>query len=395
VGPITLFETGSFPVKIAAEVKNFDAKAYIKQRKSLKVMARDIQLAVSCAALAMADAGLDKPGAMDPRRIGTSLGAGLIPTEIDELGIAIVNSRDGQQQFDIRKFGKDGLEYLFPLWLLKYLPNMLACHVSIIYDLQGPNNTITTASAASAHAIGEGLRVIQRGDADAMVCGGSDSKINPLSMVRFNLLKLLSTRNEEPVRASRPFDRDRDGMVVGEGAGGLILEELGHAKKRGAKIYAEAAGFGATCDGRMEGLSCSDGSERHTAMRAALDDAKVAPADVDFVSAHAIGVRENDRLEAVAITRAFQEAATRVPVTSWKSSIGLLAAGAGAVDAVACVLAAQNDMIPPTLHCENPGPECVFPIVRETRKSPVRTVLCNSCSFAGQNAILVIKKFVE
>lgn len=393
VGPITFFETGSFPVKIAAEVKNFDAKQYIKQRKSLKVMARDIQLAVACASLAMTDAGLDTPGKMDPRRFGTSLGAGLIPTEINELGVAIVNSRDGQQQFDIRKFGKEGLEHLFPLWLLKYLPNMLACHISIMYDLQGPNNTITTACAASSQAIGEGFRVIQRGDADAMICGGSDSKINPLSMVRYNLLKVLSTRNDEPTKASRPFDRDRDGMVVGEGAGMLILEELDHAKKRGAKIYAELVGFNSTCDGVTVGVTCSDGSARDIAMRAALQAAKVNPEDVDFVSAHATGVKENDRNEALAICRAFGAAARRVPVGSFKSVMGQLGAGAGAVEAVACVLALQHNVLPPTLNCENPDPECVFPIVRQVRECPVRTVLCNASSFTGQNASLVLKKF--
>jgi len=394
VGPITSFETGNFHVKIAAEIKNFDPKALIKQRKSLKVMARDIQLAVACASLAMMDAGLEQPGKVDPRRIGTSLGAGLIPTEINELGVAIVNSRDGQQQFDIRKFGKEGLEYLFPLWLLKYLPNMLACHVSIIYDLQGPNNTITTACAASSQAIGEGFRVIRRGDADMMVCGGSDSKINPLSLLRYGLLKVLATRNDEPQKASRPFDRDRNGMVVGEGAGIMILEELDHARKRGAKIYAELAGFCSTCDGRMVGLACSDGSARDIAMKGAMEDAQVNPSEVDYICAAAIGTKAHDRAEAQAIRRAFGEVADRAPVTSLKSVMGHLGAGAGVVEAVAAALATQHDVVPPTLNCENLDPECALAVVREAQQRPVRNVLCNVSSFAGQNASLVIKKFV-
>jgi 3-oxoacyl-[acyl-carrier-protein] synthase II len=393
VGPITLFDTGAFPVRIAAEIKDFDPKAYIKQRKSLKVMARDIQLAVACANIAMSDAGLDQSGKVDPRRIGTSLGAGLIPTEINELAVAIVASRDGQQKFDMRMFGKEGLEHLFPLWLLKYLPNMLACHVSIIYDLQGPNNTITTACAASAQALGEGFRVIMRGDADVMVCGGSDSKINPLSMVRYTLLKVLSTRNDAPDKASRPFDRDRDGMVVGEGAGILIFEELEHARKRGARIYAEIGGFGSTSDAHMDGLNCADGSGRDIAMKAALDDARVNPSEVDFICAHAIGGRDNDAYEAAALRRAFGETTARTPVTSLKSGLGQMGAGGAAVEAVACALATRDGVIPPTLNCDNPDPEVTFPIVREPRRCPVRTVLCNASSFAGQNAGLVIKKF--
>jgi 3-oxoacyl-[acyl-carrier-protein] synthase II len=272
---------------------------------------------------------------------------------------------------------------------------MLACHVSIMYDLQGPSNTITTACAASSQAIGEGFRVIRRGDADMMVCGGSDAKINPLSMIRYCLLKVLSTRNGEPERASRPFDRDRDGMVVGEGAGILILEELEHAKKRGAKIYAELAGFSSTCDAHMSGMACSDGAARDIAMKDALEDARVGVPDVDLVCAHAIGTKENDRAEAGALRRAFGEAAARVPVTSFKSAMGQLGAGAGAVEAVAAALAAQKGVIPPTLNCENPDPECAFAIVRQTQERPVRAVLCNASSFAGQNASLVVKKFVD
>ncbi len=393
VAPITFFETGAFPVRIAAEVHNYDPKTHIKQRKSIKVMARDIQLAVACATMAMADAGIEQPGKVDPARIGTSLGAGLIPTDINELGVAIVASQDGQQQFDIRKFGKDGLERLFPLWLLKYLPNMLACHVSIMYDLQGPNNTITTACAAGSQAIGEGFLVIRRGDADMMVCGGSDAKINPLSMLRYSLLKLLSARNNEPEKASRPFDRDCDGMVVGEGAGIVILEELEHAKKRGAKIYAELAGFGSTCDARTAGATPTSESARDIAMKTAMDDAKVGPAEIDFVCAHAIGVAGNDRLEATAIQRAFGEACAKTAVTSFKSLMGQLGAGGGAVDAVGAVMAVRNDAVPPTLNCDNPNAECVFPIVREAQRRPLRNVLCNASSFAGQNASLVIRKF--
>ena len=392
VGPITFFEMGKFSVRIAAEIKNFDPKAHIKQRKSLKVMARDIQLAVACASMAMEDGGLEQPGKVNPRRIGTSLGAGLIASDINELGVAIVHSRDGQQQFDIRKFGKEGLEHLFPLWLLKYLPNMLACHVSIMYDLQGPNNTITTACAASSQAIGEGFRVIRRGDADMMVCGGSDSKINPLSMLRYYLLKVLSTRNDDPARASRPFDRDRDGMVVGEGAGIMILEELEHAKKRGAKIYAELAGFCSTCDGRLAGTAGSDGSARDIAMKGALEDAQIGPAEVSYICAHATGTKYNDRMEAAAIRRAF--GAVQAPVTSLKSSMGQMGAGAGAVEAVAAVMSTMRNVVPPTLNCENLDPECSLPVVRTPEQRPVQNVLCNVSSFAGQNASLVIRKYV-
>ncbi len=393
IGPITLFNAEGFKVNFGGEVKNFHAQEYIEQKKSLKVMARDIQLAVAAARLAMEDSKLDSKS-LDPVRFGLSLGAGLISTSIEELGPAVRNSANEKGEFDIHRFGHEGMTTLFPLWLLKYLPNMLACHISINYNAQGPNNTITTACCASTQAIGEAFRVIQRNDADIMLAGGSDSKINPLSMLRYELLGVLSHRQEEPIKASRPFDRDRDGFVVGEGSGIVILEELEHAVRRGAKIYGELVGYGTASEGNgiLELHPHARGLVR--SMKEALSESGMQPSQIDYVSAHGLSDPKKDRLETFAIKEVFGTHAKKLAVSSIKSMIGHLGAGAGVVEFISSLLSLQAGMIPPTINYENPDPECDLDYVpNAARRKPLSAVLSNSYSFGGQSACLVSKRW--
>ena len=393
VGPITKLDPSPLPCHFAAEVRGFDARKYVPKRKSLKVMAQDIQWAVAAAELAVQEAGLDTK-AVDHPRFGVSFGGGLIPSELDELGPAVAESLDGQKQYDIRRWGTQGLAQLFPLWMLKYLPNMLACHISIFHDAQGPNNTITMAEASGHLAVGEAFRVITRGAADMFIAGGSDSKVTALGLVRLSLLKAISQRNDAPERASRPFDADRDGVVAGEGAGALILEELDHAKQRGATIHAELVGFGASCEG-VDGMAGGPTVRGLAlAMRRAIDEAGLQPDDIPVVCAHGLGDRRCDVVEAQAIREVFGPDVERPLVTAPKSFYGNLGAGGGAVDLIVAALAVAHDIIPPSLNYERPDPECPVAVVAGKPKSAdVRAVVSTAFTTAGQVGSLVLKKF--
>lgn len=351
VGPIGAFDASGLPVRIAAQVPDFDGKHYLdkKDRKSLKVMARTIQLAVAGAHDALADSGVDM-ARLDPTRFGVDFGANLIASELEELGPPARLSASGRiGEVDLRRWGGEGLASMPPLWMLKYLPNMLACHVAILHNAQGPNNTITESDVASLLAIGEAYRVLQRGLADFMLAGGGDSKINPLSMARQCTFAQLSRRNDAPELACRPFDRDRDGGVIGEGGTVLVLEELGHARNRGARIYAEVVGFGAAFDTDRSGAGV------RRAVRAALADAGVGPDAIDHVNAHGVGTVGDDRAEARGLHDALN---ADVPVFAAKSYFGNLGAAAGATELAASVLALARGHRPGSLHCEHPDPMC-------------------------------------
>jgi len=392
---IQQFDATGFKTEIAGEVPDFDPKPFLKQRKALKVMARDIQLAVAAAALATRDAGLPE-SVPEPLRFGVSIGAGFMSSELDELGVAVVSASDENGKFDMKRFGTEGMARLFPLWLLKYLPNMLACHISIVHNAQGPSNTITTASAAASQAIGEGCYVIERGAADMMIAGGAGSKINPISLVRYTLLDILSTRNDEPQKAVRPFDADRDGIVLGEGAGLVLLEEMEHAKARGAKIYAEVAGYASSCDAATMRELPVENTARADAMAAAVRRAGLEPEDIDLICSHGTGSVKNDRAEVAAIKAAFGDHAAKVPVTSFKPMLGYLGAGTGGVETIGCVLAMKNSLIPPLLNCDKPDEGFDLDFVRDgPRKAEVKTVLLNTSSLAGQNASLVLKRWED
>jgi 3-oxoacyl-[acyl-carrier-protein] synthase II len=396
VDRIRTFPVHDLPTDAAGEVQGFDPKALAIPRlrkaltKSLKYMARDIQLAVAAAQMAIADAGL-ADGGVDPTRIGVDLGAGLISTELDELAPAINVASNGQGTFDYAAYGRDGLPLIPPIWLLKYLPNMLACHISILTDCQGPSNTITEAEAASNVAIGEACRIIERGRADVMISGGADSKIHPLSLIRMSLLDQMSHWRGEPARACRPFDRGRDGWVAGEGAGILILEERAHALARGARIYGEVLGFGSGCDAYPGGGLDPEGVGTEIALRAALRDAGLAPGAIGHVNAHGAATAVADLAEARAFHRVFGPGPS-VPVTALKGYMGNLVSGCGGVELIASLLGVNRGLIPPTINCDDPDPACDLDLVRGApRPTDNPTFLTTNLTRHGQAAALIIQ----
>lgn len=362
VSPISVFDASKLPVRFAAQIKGFDAKQFIdkKERKNLRVMARAIQLAVAGAQIALDDAKIDKTK-IDPTRFGVDFGAGLLPIDPDELAAAAEVSADQKhKRVNLAAWGEKGLPVIPPLWMLKYLPNMLACHVSILHNAQGPSNTITESDVASLLALGEAYHILKRDQADLFLSGGADSKIHPLTIIRQCLFNKLSKRNDEPEKASRPFDRDRDGYVLGEGSGVLILEALDHAEKRGAPIYAEMVGFGAAFDRAMTG----NGLAR--ALIAAMKQAGVTPGDLDHVNAHGLSSVKADAWEAKNIHEAL--GGQSVSVWAPKSIIGAFGAGSGTTEMSASVLAMKDGALPATLNCDNVDPQCPVSVNREPRK---------------------------
>lgn len=397
------FPVEGLPNDVGGEIDDFDPKTWPKRfalpdpahrkvlTKSLKYMARDIQLAVAAAERAFADAGL-AGGGVDPTRIGVDLGAGLISSELDELAPAINHAfATAPAAFDYKIYGREGLPMIPPTWLLKYLPNMLACHISILLDCQGPSNTITEAEAASNLAIGEASRIIARGRADVMITGGADSKIHPLSLVRMSLLDQMSHWRGEPSQACRPFDRRRDGWVPGEGAGILILEERDHALTRGATILGEILGFGSGCDATPGGGLDPAGTGTEIAIRAALRDGGLAPAEIGHVNAHGAATRLSDLAEARALRRVFGDRGS-VAVTALKGYFGNIVSGCGAVELIASLLGVRRGLIPQTLNCDDPDPECDLDVVRDAPRpteSPI--FLKTNLTRHGQAAALIVK----
>ena len=364
---------------VGARLENFEPEKYITQRKSLKVMARDIQLAVAGASLAIDDTGAR--GAYDPDRFGVIVGSGVLNHELDELAASVQSSIGGDGMLDLKKFGEDGLSSLFPLWLLKYLPNMPACHISILFDLRGLNNTITTGASGGLQAVGEAFRIIQRGDADLMVAGGAESKVNPVGLSEYRLLGAFSGGFQgDPKKSYRPFHPDSAGFVVGEGAGFLVLEEYEHAKKRGAKIYAEVAGFGA---------SSRDGHA--VSMKSALADAKIKPADVQYLQASGIGIAREDESEAAAIREVFGEAAQKIHIGASKPVTGFTGFSAGSLDLVISTMALGEQTVPPVINYEKNG--SAMNIAGKTAVSrAIGCVMTNAFGFNGQTATIVTKK---
>ena len=392
ISRITLFDASSFETQIAAEVRGFDPRRFVAKRKMIKLMMRDMQFAAGAAKVAIEDSGLDLEET-DPARLGVVLGAGLICTDCDEVAPAIVNSLDENGNYDVVRFGREGMGSLSPLWLLKQLPNMLASHISIIYDAQGPSNTITTGCASSANAIGEAFHIIGRGGADIIITGGASSRIDPIKLVRYRKLGVLSRRNDEPEKASRPFDARRDGFVIGEGAGVVVLEELEHARARGAKIYGELTGYG-SCADMLEGKARTvrPGS-RARAIRAALKESETDPDCIDYISAHGNSIPFTDVLETEAIKEVWGDRAYGVPVSSIKGQIGDLGAASGVLGLISAVLAMSDGVIPCTANYEEKDPRCDLDYVpNEPRECSVETAVCNSFDFLGQNVSLVVRR---
>ncbi len=392
---IQTFDPSGLPVRFAGEIANFDARQFIgkEERKSLRVMARTIQLAVAAAQRALDDSGVDKKQ-LDRTRFGVEFGSGLIATELQELGDAARNSGNCQPgSVDLLKWGEQGLPAIPPLWMLKYLPNMLASHVSILHDAQGPNNTITENDVASLLAMGEAYRILTRDQADFFLVGGAESKINPLSMARQCLFEPLSRQNDQPEKACRPFDRRRNGIVLGEGAAVLVLEELEHARRRGARIYAEVVGFGAAFDPADRRTGQRSGAGLARAIRAALNDAGIGPEEIDHVNAHGMSTQDTDAWEARGIQQVFGSGREPVPVFAPKSYFGNLGAGGGTIELAASTLGLHHGLVPVTLNYEEPDPECPVTVVAGTPRPTHKPYFVKvSLTQMGQCAALVCRK---
>lgn len=406
---IRAFDPGRFKTQIGGEIDDLKISDAVPKgyRKAAKIMARDIVLAVVAAHEAVKDADLKTkcriereevsgPANMDSARFGANIGSGLICADLPELTEALYSAtRDGQ--FTLERWGGEGMNNLTPLWLLKFLPNMLACHVTIVHDAQGPSNTITCGEASSHLAIGEAFRTITRGDADVCICGGAESKTNPMALVRQGLGGRLSQDNEHPERACRPFAVDRSGAVVSEGGGLVILEELEHARARGARIYAEVVGFGAGHDAHIAqpGHPHPEGRGAAVAMRKALRDAGLTPGDVDLVASFACGLVEHDRSEAAAYRSVLGSRLADVPVMNIKAGLGNNGAGSGAIDFIAAVLAVHYATIPPAFNSTPVDPACGLRMVVDGPRD-VKVQHALSLAYAlggGQYAGLVIRRY--
>jgi len=380
IGPITRFDVDRFDTKFAGEVKDFNPEDYV-QPKEVKKMDLFIHYALAAAQIAVKDAGLDI-GKEDSERVGVVVGTGLggLPT-IEKYHSVLLERGPGR---------------ITPFFIPMLIANEAPGHIAIQHGIKGPNLCIVTACATGAHSIGEACRIIQYGDADAMVAGGSEANLTPLTVGGFNAMKALSTRNSDPLKASRPFERDRDGFVVAEGSGIVVLEELEHAKKRGAKIYAEMSGYGYNGDAYHITAPCPDGDGFIRCIRMALKDAQLSPDDVDYINAHGTSTKLNDYVETLAIKEVFKEKAYKTPISSTKSMTGHLLGAAGAIEAIFSVLSIRDQVCPPTINYENPDPECDLDYVPNTaRNRAINVVMSNAFGFGGTNSTLVLRRFTE
>jgi len=400
IDKITAFDPVGFTCKIAGQVPDFKVRNFIPKavRKSVKLMSRDIELAIVAANEAISNSGLVTKGVdpeninVDPTRMAINLGTGLISCDLVELAPAVAESIvDGK--FDMQKWGKDGLDMVTPLWLLKYLPNMLACHLGIIHDIQGPSNSITCAEASAHIAISEAAQIIARGCSDIALAGGAEAKVNPILIIRQCLLKrATSENNDDPATSCSPFDADAKGSVFGEAAGIVVLEKLENAKQRDAKIYAEIVGIGQSnsLNPQYENIE-PDGKGIQIAIEKALADAKITVNKLDLIIPHGTGIAADDLAEAKAIEAVLGEAASKTAVWPTKSMLSNTGAAGGALDIIAAILAMKNGIIPAAKNCENIAAGCNLNIVRQTMKTDIRYALCCSYTYGGQTAAVVLK----
>ena len=394
IGPIQAFDASNHPVKVAGEVPGFDPTPWMpeSQRKTIKVMGRAAKMGVGAAGLAVSDSGLDM-NREDPGRVGVVMGAGLVPVDLAELAPMLARACQEDGSFDSRQLAspENGESPLFPLWLLKHLPNMAAAHVSMAFNCQGPNNTIVTACVAGTQAIGEAFRMVSRGDADVMLAGGADSRIDPLMLLAYAALGTLSRSTRPASELSRPFDRLRDGFVLSEGAAVLVVEEYEHAKARNAPIYAEMLGWGSSFDAYSVTKPDPQGRGGARAIQAALTEARVDHRDVGYINAHGTSTKLNDAMETAAVKRVFGEYARDVKLSSIKSMIGHSLGAAGAIEAAALALSLRNQVYPPTINLTNPDPACDLDYIPNTaREAKVRYGMSTSFGFGGQNGALVM-----
>jgi 3-oxoacyl-[acyl-carrier-protein] synthase II len=378
IGPITRFDASAHDTRIAGEVKNFRPEEYVSVRE-VRRMDLFILYALAATRVAMETAGLDM-AKEDPERVGVIVGTGLggLPT-LEKYHSILLEKGPGR---------------ISPFFIPMLIANEAPGNIAIQYGIKGPNLSIVTACATGAHSIGDAFRIIQYGDADVMVAGGTEANLTPLTVGGFNALKALSTRNDAPEKASRPFDKERDGFVIGEGAGIVILEELERARMRRATIYAEVAGYGYNGDAYHITAPCPDGDGSMRCIRMALKDAGIGPDEVDYINAHGTSTDLNDSSETLAIKGAFGERAYHIPASSTKSMTGHLLGAAGAIEAIFSVLAIRDQVCPPTINYEYPDPECDLDYVPNTaREHAINVAVSNSFGFGGTNAVLVFKRF--
>jgi len=377
IGPITRFDAGEMAVRFAGEVKDFDPGAFF-DRKEARRMDRFTQYAVAAARMAVEDAKLD-----------------LEKEDRDRIGVIFATGIGGMETFEeqTRVLLEKGPNRVSPFFVPMMIANMAAGQISINLGVRGVNFTVVNACASGANAIGEAFRTLQRGDADVIITGGSEASVTPLTVAGFAAMKALSTRNEEPEKASRPFDRGRDGFVLGEGAGVMVLETLEHAAARGARIYAEVAGYGCTADAYHITAPAPDGAAASRAMALALQDAGLQPADIDYINAHGTSTELNDRQETLAIKKVFGDHAYRLAISSTKSMTGHLLGAAGAIELVATALTVYTGVIPPTINYEEPDPDCDLDYVPNVaRERQVSAAISNSFGFGGHNVAVVLRK---
>jgi 3-oxoacyl-[acyl-carrier-protein] synthase II len=395
VGTITLFDAETFPTRIAAEARNFRLSDYIPDAGRWDEHCRNSQFALAAAQMAIHDSGLESYKDLDRTRFGIYLGSGEGQQDFPRF-VDLVNrsARDGK--VDTAAFTGLGIKNLHTIHEAEQEAGTPAGHLASVFGARGPNSNCLTACAASSQAIGEAFEMLRRGDADVMLSGGTHSMIHPFGVTGFNLLTALSTRNDEPTRASRPFDRDRDGFILGEGAGMVVLEELEHARKRRATIHGEVVGYGSTADAFRITDSHDEGRGAIACMREALADARLSPDAVDYINAHGTSTDVNDRIETLAIKKTFGDGAYEVPISSTKSMMGHLIAAAGSVEAIVCLLAIRDGVVPPTINLDNPSPDCDLDYIPHVaRRQKVDVALSNSFGFGGQNIALILRRFTD
>jgi 3-oxoacyl-[acyl-carrier-protein] synthase II len=374
---ITKFDTSEYPVKIAGEVKGFIPEDYI-DKKEVRRMDRFSQFAVASAAMAVEDSGL-KIGELDPNKIGVILGS----------GIGGIETLEEQHKILLEK----GPKRISPFFIPMLISNMGAGHISMKFSAKGPNLTVVTACASGTHAIGEAFRLIERGDAEIVLAGGAEAPITPLALAGFASMKALSTNNDKPKEASRPFDAERDGFIMSEGAGIVVLESIEHAEKRGAAIYGEIIGYGNTSDAYHVTQPAPEGKGAARAMKQAIIDGDIHPEMVDYINAHGTSTPLNDKFETMAIKAVFKEYSYKISISSTKSMTGHLLGAAGAVEFIATILAVKEGIIPPTINYYNPDPDCDLDYTpNKARNKEIQYALTNSLGFGGHNATILVKK---
>ncbi len=380
IGPITRFDTTDFATKFAGEVKDFEVEDFM-DRKEARRMDIFTHYAIAAAETAVQHSGIDFANEAK-----------------DRIGVITASGIGGMTTFEqqCRKFFDRGPRRISPFFIPMMIADIAPGYISIRYGLRGPNFSTVSACASASHAIGEAFRTIQRGDADVMICGGAEAVITPMGVGGFNAMKALSTRNDEPQKASRPFDTDRDGFVMGEGAGMIILESIEHAIDRGAKIYGEVAGVGYTADAYHITAPAPGGEGATVAMQLAIENAEMQPEDLDYINAHGTSTPYGDVAETNAIKRVFGEHAYKMNINSTKSMIGHLLGASGGVEFVATTMSVYNDEVHPTINLTNPDPECDLNYtINESVRREVRAALSNSFGFGGHNVSIIVKKFVE